>query len=69
MLKEFGDYGRRKYGMNKYVSNVSPVSTFLPDGGKSRAEICTRLYNYTVSKLLYKHLVGTFNKKVQMLFE
>lgn len=51
--------------MNEYISYPSPVSTFLPNGGQSRVEIRKRLYNYTVSKLLHKHLVGPFNKKVQ----
>jgi len=50
--------------MNQYISYASPVFTFLPDVGQYRAEICTRLCNYTLSKLLYKHLVGPFNKKV-----
>jgi hypothetical protein len=51
--------------MNEYISFASPVSTFLPDIGQSRFEICTRLYNYTVSKLPYNHLLGPFSKKVQ----
>jgi hypothetical protein len=43
--------------MNEYVSYASPVSTVLPDVDQTRAEICTRFHNYTVSKLLHKHLV------------
>jgi hypothetical protein len=38
--------------MNEYISYASLVSTFLTDIGQSRAEICTRLYNYTLIKLL-----------------
>lgn len=49
--------------MNENISYASSVSTFLPDIGQSRVEICTRLYNYTVSKLLYKHLVGLLIRK------
>ena len=38
--------------MNEHISCASPLSKFPPDVGHSRAEICTRLYNYAVSKLL-----------------
>jgi hypothetical protein len=51
--------------MNEDISYAAPVSTFLPGVGQSRAEVCTRLYNYTLSKLLYKHLVGPLNKKLR----